>query len=259
MPILKTTRGEVWFADQRRDTRRPEAILIHGAGGSHLSFPAELRRHPAFNASALDLPGHGKSAGGGHKRIADYAADVAAWLDALEIDSAILIGHSMGGAIAQWLALEYAPRVAGLVLLNTGARLPVNPALLAGLQADREATIDRLLRWMWSKAAPAEMIQQSAQIMRATDPAVLQRDFSACADFDVRPRLGEITAPTLIIAGAADKMTPLALSEELAQGIAQSTLTVIAGGSHMLLLEEPASVASAIQDWLGESRGWRKS
>ena len=60
-----------------------------------------------------DLPGHGKSAGTGRSDIADYALDMLALLDALEIESALLVGHSMGGAIALWLALEHGDRARG--------------------------------------------------------------------------------------------------------------------------------------------------
>ncbi|MCY4464500.1 MAG: alpha/beta fold hydrolase [Chloroflexi bacterium] len=250
MPKIKTARGEIWFADQRSRRSAPAAILIHGAGGSHLSFPDELRRHTSWNAIVPDLPGHGKSAGTGRSQITDYALDVLALMDALEIKSALLAGHSMGGAIAQWLALEHRNRTQGLVLICTGARLPVNPALIDAIVAQPAETTKRLLRWMWSPDAPTEMVAASAAILQATAPSVIQRDFTACAQFDIRARLRDIHAPTLVIAGEADKMTPPALSEEIVAKIANAKLVRLARGSHMAHLEEPSATATAIRDWL---------
>ncbi len=240
----------MWVADQRRDKEAPAAILIHGAGGSHLNFPIQLRRHARLNAVLPDLLGHGKSAGDGHSDIAGYGRDMLALMDALEIDSAILVGHSMGGAIAQWLALEMPARVAGLALICTGARLPVNPALIEAIVAFPEATIKQLLRWMWAPGAEDELVEAAEAILRDCDPAVLQGDFIACAGFDIRLRLQEIRVPALVVAGELDKMTPPKLSAELAAGIPDARLCVIPGGGHMVHLEQPEALASEIDAWL---------
>ena len=249
MPRIATTRGEIWAADQRRGDARP-ALLIHGAGGSRLSFPAELRLHAGFNPVLPDLPGHGKSAGQGRSDIAEYAHDMLALLDALEVGSAVLVGHSMGGAIAQWLALHYPERVAGLALICTGARLPVNPALIESIAAAPDATIMQLLRWMWAQGADEELVAASEAILRDCDTAVLRGDFLACAGFDIRAQLGEIRAPTLVVTGELDKMTPPKLGAELADGIPNARLRVIPGAGHMAHLEQPRAVASEIDAWL---------
>ena len=250
MPRTATTSGKIWIADQRRDNDSPAALLIHGAGGSHLNFPIQLRRHARWNAILPDLPGHGKSAPAGRDTVADYGLDMLALLDALDIESAILVGHSMGGAIALWLALEYAERVAGLALVCTGARLPVNPALIDSIVAAPDDTITQLLRWMWAPGADDALVSASESVLRECPRAVLADDFRACANFDVRGRLREIRAPTLVVAGELDKMTPPKLSEELAAGIADARLCEIPGAGHMAHLEQPQAVASEIDAWL---------
>ena len=164
MPGVNTSRGRLWIADHRRQRQRPAALFIHGAGGSHLSFPAALRQLPSISPILVDLPGHGRSPGAGRASIADYALDIVALLDALAIDSAIMLGHSMGGAVAQWLALEHAARVDALVLAGTGARLPVNPALIQGVIDDPGATISSIVRWMWARQAPDHLKRQTAEI-----------------------------------------------------------------------------------------------
>ena len=250
MPIVETPNARLWIADHRRDKSATPSIVIHGAGGSRLSFSKRLRQSIVLNSICVDLCGHGKSPGKGHLSIAAYASDVVALLNALAIDSAWIIGHSMGGAIAQRLAMEHGERARGLVLIATGARLRVNPQLITGVLDDRDATIESLTRWMWSRKAVAEMREQSANIMRQTPAFVIAGDFLACDRFDVRARLDEITCPPLIVAGENDKMTPVALSQELAAQIAGSELFVVPGGSHMAMLEESDMVVAAIEDWI---------
>ncbi|MCY3781221.1 MAG: alpha/beta fold hydrolase [Chloroflexi bacterium] len=250
MPLVDTPRGKVWAAIHRRKHDAQSAIFIHGAGGSHLSFPASLRKLQSIEAILIDLPGHGASAGAGHSSIAAYALDVTTLMDALAIDSAILIGHSMGGAIAQFLALEHRARVRAIVLACTGARLPVNPALIKGIVAEKDKTIDNLSRWMWSKNRPADMARQTAEIMRGTSPSVFEGDLIACDNFDVSNRLGDIKAPTLILAGENDRMTPVALSQELEAGIPGSELQIIPSAGHMLQLEQPELTKELIDSWL---------
>ena len=261
MPLIRSASGEIWAALQRRQ-HGPPALLIHGAGGSHLSFPADLRRSTAIRAILPDLPGHGQSPTPAREKIADYAADMAALLDALDIDAAFVIGHSMGGAIALQMALDYPERALGLALICTGARLPVNPALIDGIVAAPEQTIKLLSRWMWTADATPDLTAATSEIMRATPPAVFQADLIACRQFDARERLHEVAAPTLILAGEDDKMTPLALSAELHAGIANSQLMILPGAGHMPQLEAPRAVAKRIESWLAgalQFRGWRKS
>ncbi len=115
MPKIETSSGVMWYADHRDPTvRRPVTVFIHGAGGTHLDWPAELRRLPEANAIVIDLPGHGRSGGAGRSSVSAYAADVMSLLDALKIPRAILGGHSMGGAICLTAALSYPERVQGL-------------------------------------------------------------------------------------------------------------------------------------------------
>jgi len=249
MPFVETSVAQLWIADHRRDKSATVSIVIHGAGGSHLSFSKRLRQSIIVNSVCVDLGGHGKSQGNGRRSIGAYANDVVALLNALAIDSAWIIGHSMGGAIAQCLALEHRDRARGLVLIGTGPRLRVNPQLINGVVNDRDATIESLTRWMWSKNAGAELREQSAKIMRQTQPSVIAGDFLACDRFDVRERLDEIVCPTLIVAGENDKMTPVALSQELAKRIPRSELVIVPGGSHMTMLEDSEMVVAAIEDW----------
>ena len=250
MPLIQTSVAKLWIADHRRAKNETASIVIHGAGASHLSYSKRLRQSSILNPVCVDLAGHGKSPGKGHTSIGDYAIEVVALMNALSIDSARIIGHSMGGAIALGLALKHADRVNALVLIATGARLAVNPQLIKGVLDDCDATIETLNRWMWTKYATAQMREQFLKIMRQTEPEVIAGDFLACDRFDIRERLGDIDCPTLIVAGENDRMTPVGLSQELADRIAMSELQIVPGGSHMAMLENSETVVAAIENWI---------
>ena len=119
-----------YFSHLEEEYLRPPIVFIHGAGGNYLHWPPEIRRLTGQRIFAPDLPGHGKSDGVGRQSIDDYAQCILDFLDALHIHKAILIGHSMGAAIALTLALDHPRRVLALGLIGGGARLKVSPDLI---------------------------------------------------------------------------------------------------------------------------------
>jgi len=225
-------------------------LLIHGAGGTHLTWPLELRRFAEAAVITLDLPGHGRSQPPAHTDITGYADDVAAVIDALKLEKVAAVGHSMGGAIAQILALRHRDKVAGLVLIGTGARLPVSDAILSQALTDFPAAVDFITRYAWAKNTPSALVEDGRQIMLDTDPAVLHGDFVACNRFNVIAQLPQIQIPTLVIAGADDKMTPPKFGRYLADHIPQAELLSLDGAGHMMMLEQPGPVAAAVSVFL---------
>ena len=226
--------------------KHPPVVLIHGAGGNHLYWPSQIRRMPGLRVYALDLPGHGKTEGCGEQTIAAYAMAIFPWLQAMEIHQTILVGSSMGSAIALYLALEFSEHVAGISLIGGGARLAVNPILL---QETSQATtyhnaIGKLARWYFSPQTPEELVQLCGRRMEDIRFSVLHGDLLACDAFNVTDRLVNITQPTLVICGADDKMTPPRLSQVLARSIPGAQLELIEHGGHMVMLEHPELVAS---------------
>lgn len=234
----------------------PAVVLIHGAGGTHLYWPAEVRRLPGQLVYAPDLPGHGKSGGRGQQSIAAYASAIQEWLDALGIHSAVFVGHSMGSAIALTLALDYPQRVTGLVLVGAGAKLRVAPQLMDAVESPSTylKAVHLVVEWSFSLETPQTLKDLAEKRMAETRPSVLAADLKACDEFDVTERLGEIQKPTLIICGTEDKMTPLRYSNYLAERIANAELAVIPQAGHMVQLEQPRRVLEAIQGFLGRIR-----
>ncbi len=233
---------------------QPPVLLIHGAGGDHLYWPPQVRRMRYGRIFAVDLPGHGLSGRLGCQRIEDYARSLIYFLDALGISQAAVVGHSMGGAIALQMALDWPQRVLALGLTATGASLPVSPQLLESFAHEHTVAqgIDIILKWAFSPDADDKLRRLARRRMEKVRPPVLHGDFVACNAFDVRARLGEIQVPALILAGTADKMTPLRFAESLHKGLPQAELRLLPQAGHMLMLERPEETAAALEAWLRE-------
>jgi pimeloyl-ACP methyl ester carboxylesterase len=148
----------------------------------------------------------------------------------------VLVGHSLGGAIAIETVLARPDLVDALVLVATGARLPVPASAFERLQSDFRAECERVVRASLVREEP-EIVEVALSQMLAAGPATLLADYLACADFDVRDRLQEVGVPVLVIAASEDPLTPPWLAEELARGLPDARLVVVAQASHAVMLE----------------------
>jgi pimeloyl-ACP methyl ester carboxylesterase len=253
MPHL-TVNGQPLFYFERRVPASPipPVVLIHGAGGTHLDWPPQLRRLPGVSIVALDLPGHGRSGSVGRDTVAAYAADVLTVLDALELNAAVLMGHSMGAAIALQGALDAPGRVAGLVLIGAGARMRVNPMLLEAALNDMGKAVQFVMACGYSPDTDSKLKHLGEQGLRSMTPVVLHGDYLACNGFDVRARLGEIGVPALVVGGGADQMMPIRFAEELAAGLPGADLRRMENVGHMMQVEAPERLAEIVRAWLKE-------
>jgi pimeloyl-ACP methyl ester carboxylesterase len=249
MPYSSNLYYQAYQAD---DPDRWPLVMIHGAGGDHLSWPSQLRRLSGYRVYAPDLPGHGKSQGHGRQGIPTYGEAVAAWIQSLELPKVFLAGHSMGGGIALWLALHHPELVRALVLVSTGARLPVNLSLIEEMatQVGFPTAVDKIASWSFSSRVEPAVVENVKKHMLNTRPSVMVGDFRACDRFDLSEHLGKIQVPTLVLVGDEDKMTPERFSEGLAEGIPDAEMMVISGAGHMLPLEQPNEVARVVRGFL---------
>lgn len=249
MPIAA---GVYYFANEEENWSRPAVILIHGAGGTHLNWPPEIRRMSGQRIYALDLPGHGKSEGFGLQTIEDYARSVLNFMDALKIRKAVLVGHSMGGAVALYLGVHNPSRTLGLGLFATGPRLRVSPEILE--KSENPATFAMAIQSVNDLAFGPQTeprLREAASLrMAEVRPAVLHGDFRACDSYDEAHLLSRIKVPALIVCGSEDKMTPLHLSEQLKARIKDTILYMVESAGHMVMLEEPQKVAAPLQLFL---------
>ena len=249
MPFVDIGSEKIYFIE--RPGQGTPIIFIHGAGSSHLIWGMQMRAlGERTRVIALDLPGHNKSQGTGRDSIDAYAEVVCAFLDALAIPRAVIVGHSMGGAITQTLALMHPARVAALALIGTGARLRVLPAFLEGMQNDFDGTVDKIIQYYFAEGADPRMVEKSAAQLRACGQSVVLGDFGACNRFDVTGRLADIRAPTLVVCGREDQLTPLKYSEFLAAKIPGAWLAVIDRAGHHVMVEQPEPVNRALSKLL---------
>jgi pimeloyl-ACP methyl ester carboxylesterase len=249
MGYITANGAPLFFTDSGGRAPHPALVCVHGAGGTHLHWPPHLRALRELRVLTLDLPGHGLSAGVGRTTVDAYADVVAALVEALHLDAVTLVGHSMGGAIGQILALRRVDWLAGLVLVGTSARLRVADAIRTGLQTDFPATTTQLARWLWGPTATPVQRALSAFAMRQQGANVVHGDFLACHHFDVRERIREIRLPTLVVGASHDQMTPFKQSERLAAGIPGAQLVCIPRAGHMMALEQPLHTIAAIQQF----------
>lgn len=226
---------------------RPVLVFVHGSGGCGAHWCYQTAHFP--DSDAVDLPGHPE--GELLPSVEAYADWLAQRVAARGDGDVVLIGHSIGGAIALQCALQQPEWLRGMVLLGSGARLRVLPQTLQLLeQAEGEpALFSEMLRAAWERVEPgvAEVLRKRSE---AIGPAAFLNDLRACDRFDVMQRLGEIATPTLALCGSDDVMTPPKYSHFLAKQIAVARAVIVPGGTHMVFLEQPDAVNRAIEEFV---------
>ncbi len=246
---------------------RPLALFVHGAGLDHTVWALQSRwlAFHGWNVLALDLPGHGRSQGPPLPSIAAMAAWLAAAIAAAAPEQAeqalkaALIGHSMGSLIALETAARFPGRVQSLVLIGAAAAMPVHPELLAAAAAGDHAAIDMVNLWgygyragLGGSCAPGVwMAGTGERVLEKAPPGVLHNDLAACNAYrEGLAAAAKVAAPTLLICGERDQMTPLKSARALAAAIPGAVLVALAGAGHMLLSERPDDMLDAIAEHL---------
>jgi pimeloyl-ACP methyl ester carboxylesterase len=240
------------------DKNQTPVILIHGAGSSHIFWPAEIRRLSGHNVIALDLPGHGRSSGTGCQSVGDYTAAILEFLADRGIFQAAFVGHSMGGAIALQLALDYPQHVVGIGVISAGANFNLPPELTAYLSSPATGTMGmRLLAQLLGFSDPALAMQEARfKLMNAVRLSVLYNDWLASSRFDLSARLSQINIPAFVACGSGDNLTPPAQSQYLADKLPIARLTIFHGGGHLLPLEQPHQLAAGLKRFLDDLLAW---
>lgn len=214
----------------------PRPIFIHGAGGGSASWQ---HQEPRFEGCmVLALPGH--PAGSAMGSVGGYAEWVAAAVRDLP-GPRVLVGHSMGAAIALQVGLDHPELVAGIVMVASGARLFVPETAFELARADFPAECERLIRKGWPEI-DADTLAAEVAAMEEHGQDTLIQDYTACLNFDVRERLSEVAVPVLVVAGDRDELTPPTLAEELGRGLRQSIVAVVPGSGHWVMKQHPGAV-----------------
>lgn len=227
-------------------------VMIHGSLSSHRLWDLQRPLAVKFKLILIDLPGHGQSDSlEGEITVSRIAQILAQLIKELNLNSVVLMGHSLGGAIALHLTLDYVNLSQNLILVGTGAKLGVLPAILEGLQTNYQEGIDLTIGQLgFAPNADPVLIERSKRECLKCPQPVGYTDFVACNNFDVRNRLGEIRVPTLILVGDQDQLTPVKWSRFLAEHIQDAELKVIKNAGHMVMLEQARLVNAAVTTFL---------
>lgn len=230
---------------------RPCLVLIHGAGMTSRFFSAQLDGlSEEVHLVAVDLPGHGDSAGPPAETIPAAAEAVSGLLDSLQVDRPVIGGMSMGGGVALQLLADYPERFSAAVLLSTGAKLRVRPDIFAAIEADFERYVELVGQMAVAPGTDPAAYAQVLEDLRAGGPAVAATDFRACDPFDLREQVPGIRVPALVACGDQDLLTPPKYSDWLAENLPNATRVTIPGAGHFACLERPAEVNRVLAGFL---------
>ena len=218
---------------------------------------------PRFRILRYDTRGHGRSpAQTGPLSLKQLADDLAALLDTLGIKEAHIGGLSLGGMTTQALAIFHPHKVKSAILMATGPYLPPADNWTARAKAVRAeglgAIVDTVLT-RWFTPSYFETHAHRLSFYRSLFLANSAEGYAQCCeairDADLRPQLAAIKAPTLVIAGADDPVTSVAMGQGLADAIAGATLEVIDKASHLLAIERPLETAALLAAFIDEIEG----
>jgi 3-oxoadipate enol-lactonase len=261
MPFASVGKYEIFY---REEGEGYPLVLIHGLAGDHQAWAPQIEafrgRHRIV---AFDNRGAGKSTQVDEPvTTAELAGDTLGLMDALRISRAHVVGRSMGGSIAQHIALRAPERVQSLVLCASFAKLdPLGVRVLTNMR--------EVLEWRRSWADHARhsvpnfvssdffntQPQRVAQIEQLIGgetrlPACYVRQNHACLEHDTLDELHRIACPTLILAGKKDPICSLTATRWMSERIPGAQTLVFEHGSHFFLVEEPEKFQTTLAEWL---------
>jgi pimeloyl-ACP methyl ester carboxylesterase len=220
---------------------RPNILMIHGAGQSGLTWEYQLdvlKNHSKFNLFVIDLPGHGKSEGGGFKSISEYSDFIKDFADTLGLQKLILVGHSMGGGIVQVFTLDYPDAVYACILVGTGARLRVAEETLEAVKNNYEAYCNKAPTRSFAISSSEGLKSKFLDGLLRTPQLIMHQDLIVCDEFDIMNEVEKIKVPTLIISATEDILTPVRYGDYLHSRIHGSKFHVIKDVGHFMMQEK---------------------
>lgn len=239
-------------------------IFVHGGGLDHTVWLLQSRyfAHHGHGVLAVDLPAHGKSGGRPLESIPDMADWIVRLMDVAGIETATLVGHSMGALVVHEAAARHPGRVLRIVAIGISVPMPVTDALLSAAKADEHDAFDMVNIWGHGSSAHVGgnqspgmwMIGSGIRLLERSAPGVLYADLNACNEY--RSGLessARITCPVHAILGREDRMSPVRAAQPLIETLADCKVTIIENCGHMLMAERPGEVLDILIDALEDS------
>jgi pimeloyl-ACP methyl ester carboxylesterase len=243
------------------DPAKPAVVFVHGAASDHSVWLLQSRyfAHHGKGVLAVDLPGHGRSAGpalGSVDAIADWLPRV---LDAAGLAQAALVGHSLGALAVLACAARHPARVAKVALLGPAVPMEVSEALLDAAKANDHVAYELINGWSTSagkqlggNTVPGMWLLGSAiRLMERTAPGVLHADLVACnAWTGGLEAAAAVRCPSLVVTGARDLMAPPRAAKGLVEALAGVRVVTLPDTGHAMMAEQPDAVLDALRRFL---------
>jgi len=244
---------------------RPTVVFVHGALNDHSVWILQSRyfANHGYNVLAIDLPGHCKSGGDAPETVEQAAQTVTALLDALGVQKAALVGHSMGSLIALEVAARAPERVSHLALLGTAYPMRVSAALLEAAVSSPLKGIDMVNTFSHSTMAPPPSTLGPGTWLHGAARALMRRvlnsnpqanvfyrSFKACDSYNGGEQaMAAVQCPALFVLGQHDQMTPPKAAQSLIDVARQATVYTVDAG-HALMEEAPDRVLNALWQFM---------
>jgi pimeloyl-ACP methyl ester carboxylesterase len=252
------------------DAAKPALLFIHGVLNDHSGWILQSRyfAHHGWNVLALDLPGHGRSAGAAPQSVQQAAAFVLALMDAAGLERVALVGHSFGSLIALEAAGAAPQRVDRLALLGTAFPMRVSPALLELSKNDPMKAIEMTTVFSHALMAPPPSALGPGTWVRGTSRALMRRlqagnravnllhtGFAACNSYDNGlVQIGKVLCPIRFVLGLGDSMTQTQAAQSLIDALPAGADVVRVAGGHQMMAEAPEQVLAALVEFLQPPR-----
>lgn len=254
MPFVTTDESTYFYRlSDSTENKKHTALFLHGSGGDGAVWDYQLSGLGSLcNVIIPDLPCHGRSKGNMMNTVAEYVEWLEHFVSTLKLFSFFLVGHSLGGAIAQEYTYKNPEKTKGLILIGTGIRFNVLPDYLQLLQDDFEAAVKTSCMGAYSSSVSDELYQKGYEMLLKNGKAILYLDMLSCKQFDSSSWISSIEIPTLIFCGRDDKITPCESSHELANRLSNSRLHVVSGAGHMVMIESPEVFNGVVKNFMKE-------
>ena len=251
-PVYAYTGGRAF------DAAQPSIVFVHGACNDHSVWTLQSRyfAYHGRNVFAVDLAGHGRSGGKARASVSEIVDWLTALLDALAVERAAFVGHSLGALAALDMAAHRPDRVSRIALLGPSAPMPVADVLLDAAERNDHAAFDLINGWSFSAGhqlggseQPGIWMRGNAlRLMERSQPGALYKDLLACRDYDDGVRAaGNVRCPALLILGQRDLMAPPANARLLIEALVDKRVVTLAGCGHSLMAEAPGAVLDALR------------
>ncbi|MFG2602445.1 alpha/beta fold hydrolase [Streptomyces sp. NPDC048514] len=251
MPQLEVAGAALTYDDEGpRDAAPVPLVFVHGWTADRHRWDHQLAHFSGSRRVVrLDLRGHGESTGAGVPTIAALAEDVLALLDHLGIERCTMIGHSMGGMIAQTIALARPDRIERMVLVGSIGRMTYSRGrgllMAASTLVPFKLFVAANIQRAFAPGYPREEIRAHVRASAGTPREVVMTLYGAMRAFDVLDRAGEIRTPTLMVHGYHDVQLPVRQMLRMAKAYPDAVVRILDAG-HELPLEKPAELTALL-------------